>query len=311
MLALFEGDELPFRLLDRERLLLLLLLLGRRRRLLLSWVRMLLLLRKRRAHPVHVVWPLRRLLRRRLRNAGLARLRRRSHRLGLGNGRRRRLLLLRLGHRLRRRLLLLLRRRRRRRWLRLVRSVHGLLLGLGLVHHLRVGGGVRIRVRSAAGLDARWPRCRRLSGVPTSSWRHFRRRDGDRCPGRGCRHVRHPSGLLLRNRVGGRVSARCSSRGHLRVLLHGHYVLLLLLLGLLLSQHHLPLLLLHPLQRQLPLVLQVLLLLFPHDLQLFLHLQLAQPLGLLGLTTATLTLLLPQRLQRSPRVLHLTRKENF
>ena len=55
----------------------------------------------------------------------------------------------------------------------------------------------------------------------------------------------------------------------------------------------------------LALILEILGLLLPHDLQLLGQLYLSLPLCLLGLLSPALPLLLPQRVQRSPRILHL------
>lgn len=68
------------------------------------------------------------------------------------------------------------------------------------------------------------------------------------------------------------------------------HVLLLLLHDLFLSQLHLSLLLLHSLEGELPLVLEVFLLLLAHNLQFFLHLDLALTLGLLGFSAFPLAL---------------------
>ena len=83
------------------------------------------------------------------------------------------------------------------------------------------------------------------------------------------------------------------------------------LLCLLLPQLHLALLFLHPLQRKLPLVLQVLLLLLPHQVQLLLHLNLPLPFGLLCFASAAFPLLLSQGVQSRSGILHLNRMKSF
>lgn len=81
-----------------------------------------------------------------------------------------------------------------------------------------------------------------------------------------------------------------------------HQVLLLLLL---LTHLHLALLLLDPLQRQLPLVLQVLLLLLAHYVQLVRHLQLALAFRFFRLAAQLLAVLFAQRVQGGAGVLDL------
>jgi len=68
---------------------------------------------------------------------------------------------------------------------------------------------------------------------------------------------------------------------------------------------HLALLVCHPLQGHLPLVLQVLGLLLPHHLQLGGELDLSLPLSFFQLEALSLRLFFPQRVQSCPGVLHL------
>lgn len=70
-----------------------------------------------------------------------------------------------------------------------------------------------------------------------------------------------------------------------------HHVLLFLLLF---THLHLSFLLLHPVNRKLTLMLQVLLLLFPHNLQLMGHLKLLLSLSLFGLSTQLLLVFFTQ-----------------